>query len=290
MLSSGPRDGIMQVQNARWIINRARPRFAVIKARWMPHAKLHIKLKYHLYCAIDFPAETADRVNGSKPQRSKWRDQSICFIPAGWDIRSSISQERQLVLMIASDEIFKKAATKGIEYLPENFHYVSSIPAPAAATLMSAFGSIRPGKNGDNLSSIYEMMAVAIAARVMKFFNDLASAAKEAQPDRVTHNRIQRVIDFVDTNIGRKMQLPELADVAALSPYHFSRAFKRATGTSPLRYVWRRRVDRAKALLRNRDLSLTIIAIECGFSSQSHFTTTFKRSTGVTPAQYRVRL
>ena len=80
------------------------------------------------------------------------------------------------------------------------------------------------------------------------------------------------------------------ADIACLSPCHFSRSFKQAMGIGPHRYVTQRRIERAKALLRGGgpgDGSLAAIALAVGFGEQSHFTTAFRRETGVTPGRYR---
>ena len=76
--------------------------------------------------------------------------------------------------------------------------------------------------------------------------------------------------------------------MARLSPYHFARQFKAATGLPPHQYVITRRVERAKLLLQaGTDLSLAEVAAEAGFSDQSQFSQHFKRVVGATPGQYR---
>ena len=79
-----------------------------------------------------------------------------------------------------------------------------------------------------------------------------------------------------------------MAAVARLSPYHFARQFKAATGLPPHQYVIARRVERARQLLQRRgDLSLAEVAARAGFSDQSQFSHHFKRLVGVTPGQFR---
>ena len=75
--------------------------------------------------------------------------------------------------------------------------------------------------------------------------------------------------------------------MARLSPFHFSRAFKQATGSAPHQFVIARRVRRAQLLLAAGSCSQAQIAYETGFASQSHFASTFRRVTGMTPGQYR---
>ena len=76
--------------------------------------------------------------------------------------------------------------------------------------------------------------------------------------------------------------------VARLSPYHFARQFKAATGLPPHQYVIARRVERAKQLLQaGTGLSLAEVAADAGFSDQSQLSRHFKRLVGVTPGQFR---
>lgn len=97
-----------------------------------------------------------------------------------------------------------------------------------------------------------------------------------------------RVVDYVEARLGEDgLSLAAMAAVAGLSPFHFSRVFKRATGVAPHRFVIRSRVERAKALLARPDVSLAEIAYAAGFASQAHFTTLFRHETGLTPLQFR---
>jgi transcriptional regulator GlxA family with amidase domain len=73
-----------------------------------------------------------------------------------------------------------------------------------------------------------------------------------------------------------------------LSRYHFSRAFRAATGL-PHHYLTQMRLERAKALLRNTEMPLIEIALNVGFSSQAHLTGCFHRFIGVTPGEFRRR-
>jgi AraC-like DNA-binding protein len=72
-----------------------------------------------------------------------------------------------------------------------------------------------------------------------------------------------------------------------MSPYHFARLFKRSTGVPPHRFVVRRRIDEARALLSAGTVPIAEIARLVGFRTTSHFATTFRRITGMTPGRYR---
>jgi AraC family transcriptional regulator len=98
---------------------------------------------------------------------------------------------------------------------------------------------------------------------------------------------LRRVQLFVEANLERPLPVAALAERTGLSAFHFARAFKTSTGRTPRAFVEARRVERARALLRESERSLVQIAIDTGFGTQSRFTTTFRRATGFTPARYR---
>jgi AraC family transcriptional regulator len=100
--------------------------------------------------------------------------------------------------------------------------------------------------------------------------------------------RLRAVVAYIEERLDAGPSLEQLAAVARLSPYHFARQFKRATGLPPHQYVIARRVERAKQLLQGgTDLSLAEVAAGAGFSDQSQFSHHFKRLVGVTPGQFR---
>lgn len=109
------------------------------------------------------------------------------------------------------------------------------------------------------------------------------------QPLIIPKWRIRRAQDFIRENLNNGISLKEIADAAGdVSPYHFSRLFKQATGFSPYQFLIECRVLTAQQLLRaQRALSLGEIAFRCGFADQSSFTRCFRQRTGLTPKQYR---
>lgn len=98
---------------------------------------------------------------------------------------------------------------------------------------------------------------------------------------------LRRVQLFVEGNLGRTIHLHDLAARAALSPYHFARAFKTSAGMTPRTYVEHRRIEQAKRLLTESTQPLAQVAVEAGFGTQSRLTSTFKRRTGFTPGEFR---
>ncbi len=99
--------------------------------------------------------------------------------------------------------------------------------------------------------------------------------------------RLRRVTQYIQENLQGELRLGELSALVHMSPYHFARLFKRSTGVPPHRYLLRRRIDEARALLAARTVPIAEVARLVGFRTPSHFTTTFRRVTGMTPRAYR---
>ena len=111
----------------------------------------------------------------------------------------------------------------------------------------------------------------------------------EPAPDpRLTDlQRLRRVRDRIDREYAQRLDVEALARDAHMSAGHFSRAFRKAYGETPYAYVMTRRVERAMALLRRGDLSVTDVCFEVGCSSLGSFSSRFTELVGVTPSVYR---
>jgi AraC family transcriptional regulator len=127
---------------------------------------------------------------------------------------------------------------------------------------------------------------VALAAHLLGTYSS-ARWRPPARAPTIDPKRLKRVLDFIEARIAAEISLDDLAAEACLSPFHFSRMFRAATGLSPHRYVTERRIEAAKEKLRLAQSSLVDIALDTGFGSQSNFIRVFRKMTGVTPGQYR---
>jgi AraC-like DNA-binding protein len=99
--------------------------------------------------------------------------------------------------------------------------------------------------------------------------------------------RLRRVRDRIDREYAQPLDVEALARDAHMSAGHFSREFRRAYGESPYSYLLTRRIERAMALLRRGDLSVTEICFEVGCASLGTFSTRFTELVGMPPSAYR---
>jgi AraC-like DNA-binding protein len=108
-----------------------------------------------------------------------------------------------------------------------------------------------------------------------------------AAHDLQTLARLRRVRDRIDREYARPLDVEAPARDAHMSAGHFSRCFRLAYGESPYSYLMTRRIERAMALLRRGDLSVTDVCFEVGCSSMGTFSTRFGELVGVPPSVYR---
>lgn len=101
--------------------------------------------------------------------------------------------------------------------------------------------------------------------------------------------RLRRARDRMDREYARPLDVPALARTALMSTSHFIRRFREAYAETPYSYLMTRRIERAKALLRRGDLSVTEVCFEVGCSSLGSFSARFTEIVGETPTAYRAR-
>lgn len=207
------------------------------------------------------------------------------FTPAGMPVtfrwKGSI---RVLILAFEPWYLERVAAELGVSLHFSEDVIRRKIPAdhPANALLRQMAAEIDSGASGAFLA---DSLARAAAVHILRSFLRLPSPKL---PTIAPPTAVLRVVALMRSQLAESISLEEMARVAALSPFHFARQFKAATGHPPHDYHIRLRVDRAQELLRTRgrEWTLAAIAAECGFVDQSHLSRHFKRVVGVTPGEY----
>lgn len=98
---------------------------------------------------------------------------------------------------------------------------------------------------------------------------------------------LRLVVAYIQAHLNQDLCVSELAAIAQMSPHHFSSLFKQSTGLAPHQYIVQTRIEAAKQLLGDRELTIVEVCHRVGFQSQSHFTHVFRKYTHVTPKTYR---
>lgn len=128
---------------------------------------------------------------------------------------------------------------------------------------------------------IMELFVLISRALKMEWENSIKSESPKLK------ELIRIAVNFINNNFEREIALKDIARYVFLSPSYFARVFKEETGVSPINYLLKVRIERAKEMLTDTDQKVSDIALGVGFSNQQRFNAIFKKYTGMTPTQYR---
>ncbi len=133
-----------------------------------------------------------------------------------------------------------------------------------------------------------ESLGTALAARLVQNYA-VSKPSLEFKAYGLPQSPLERVIDYMKANLTQDLSILDLATLTSMSESHFSRSFKQSVGITPYQYLMQQRVERAKQLLKQQTISISDIALDCGFANQTHLTKVFRQMTGMTPKAYQKR-
>lgn len=142
----------------------------------------------------------------------------------------------------------------------------------------------RPSQPVDRLFA--DGLRTALAAHLVANYRADRWQPAERQPS-LEPRRLRRVLDYIEARLGEVLSLDDLAGEACLSPFHFARLFRQATGLAPYQYLTERRIASAQQLILSGGASLAEVALDSGFGSQANFCRAFRKATGISPTAYR---
>jgi len=103
----------------------------------------------------------------------------------------------------------------------------------------------------------------------------------------LSRRRLRIVMELMTEHLGDPLSIEEMASHIDVAPSYFIKAFREATGEPPHRWLMRKRIERAKSLLRSSEVTISDVSVICGFADQSHFTRVFRQIEGTTPHVWR---
>jgi AraC family transcriptional regulator len=213
---------------------------------------------------------------------------SIALVPAGAVADVSWRGTKDCLQVYVEPALVKRVAARSFERdLSWAIPPLDAFIAPELRSAMLAIEaeSAAGGLGGPLLiESLSNILAVHLIRHVFGFRQSTAH-----EGGVLPRRKLVAIIDYIMANLDNRPTLGRMAELVHLSPDHFARQFKAATGLAPYQFVIKRRVERAQQLLRGRqELSLAEVAISAGFSDQSQLCFHFKRIAGVTPGQFRM--
>lgn len=265
-------------------------------ARFIGYDKLSVPPlpKHHAIIHLNRrPLDLTQRLDGRLREERVHRGE-VAIIPAGpswrWGFRGETDSD---LLPLCLEDAFLREVARSVEVDPEGMEIVPLLgerdPRIEQIGLLLKEEIEAEGLLGGRLYA--ESLATALAISLIRDHSSLGrKAARKAARERgggLPRRALKEVIDYIGDNLQKDLTLAEMAGVAHMSPYHFSRLFKESTGLTPHRYVIERRVQRAEELLGSNALPIAEIALLCGFANQGHLNRHFKRLLGVSPKALR---
>jgi len=275
---------VVQHQTAAWSAIRAD------NVEGVRHEAFDVVLKatsHHLLIANE-RAEWYDGesfVDGLLKSRVRVWNRKMAFVPAGsryygWKMPRALPRSTFLHIDPQSSLLQSELRFAEIEFRPRFCFFDRDLWETALKLKAQVENSAQ------NQSAYVEALSIALAYELMRMNDSVAPLVSRIRGGLPNWQQ-KKLVQYIDDHLAEDISLSSLAELAQLSPYHFSRAFKQSFGVPPHRYLTSRRIERAKSLLANRKLSVTEIGLDVGFSETSSFTSAFHKVTGETPTDYR---
>jgi AraC family transcriptional regulator len=202
--------------------------------------------------------------------------------PAAWETK----QSGTTLVMRVPDELLRMVAIE-LEMDPNNIEIADrfQLRDPFIEHIGWAIkADLESGGAGGRLYR--ESLGTALAARLLQRHSRRSLPMRDPQGG-LSAWKLKQVISHIEDNLESELSLAEIAQVAGVSVSHLKTLFRRSTGTPVHQYILRRRVERAKLLLQDQNLSIAQIAFATGFAHQSHLARHMRKILGVTPAVAR---
>jgi len=129
--------------------------------------------------------------------------------------------------------------------------------------------------------------ATLLRAVLVELKRTIAGDVLNAERYTPSEQKVQALIANLSVSCDQPWSLAEMAEQCGIQRTQLNKVFQKLTGSTPMEYLFRIRMERAKTLLRETDMKIIEIAFDCGYGTSQYFANTFRQATGVTPSQYR---
>lgn len=230
--------------------------------------------------------EGGDKIVRADRQLLGGAPDKFCLMPAGHASRWHVGGPIRMFHLYIDPAVLAYQAHAAFNIDPRliDLQDLTFVDDPAIAMIVR--GAVLPLDWSDHADrTALDSACHLLIHRLLRHHTDRAT--KEVVKGGLAPAVQRNLTEYIEANLSSALTLEELARRANLSTFHFAKMFRTSVGLPPHAYVAKRRVDRAKCLLRDGRLELAQIALACGYASQSHFTRAFKGEAGMTPGAWR---
>jgi AraC family transcriptional regulator len=213
----------------------------------------------------------------------------MIIYPAGLTQKLSWNKQAETIQLSLKPELLTQAcqdwlAPENIEIIPQ-FQLRDPLIQQLALTFLRELPHSLSNNSNNNL--YLDSLANTLYLHLLRHYSRFQNSIIEDSYDGLPSFLLRRLVEYIQANLAQNLTLLEMATVVNLSTSHLNRLFKQSQGISLYQFVIRCRIERAKQLLKQPQLTIAEIATQVGFADQSHLTHHFKRHLGVTPKTFR---
>jgi AraC family transcriptional regulator len=231
---------------------------------------------------------TVKRKLDGKFQSDRMVSGDIVVVPANISHGARWDTEISIIVLVLEPALVAHTIYESID--PDRVEIVPHFSKPDPLINQIAL-ELQTELETDKLGSHFyaESMATALSAHLLRRYSGRTHNIRE-YTGGLSQYKLRQAIEFINDNLAEGFSLEAIANEVSMSRYHFARMFKQSTGMTPHQYLVERRLEKAKTLLANKDLTISEIAYLTGFASQSHLTRLFRQHLSTTPKTYRQML
>jgi AraC family transcriptional regulator len=210
---------------------------------------------------------------------------AISFFPSHQPFSGRLKVERGVfanVLFLALDPVFVRRVAEGLELDSDRIELIEKRRS-TDPTLHHIAMALRAGVQSGAVDRMYgEALSTALAVHLLREYGAAVLGPKRGYGG-LPRAKLVRAVEYIQDHLDTDLTVSRIAQAVYISPYHFTKLFKRSTGQSPHQYVVEARVRKAKELLTKGKFTISEAAYQVGFVDQSHLTRHFKRVFGLPP-------
>ena len=220
-------------------------------------------------------------VSGLPPSFAKDLRGKLAFVPAGCHVEgwTKIEKPASIVIVMIDSSVASRQSIDLTQLPP-----LTDFDDPMLRSLMLRFQAILDDPSLD-VPGYAETLADLLTFELARVTS--AQRMPLSNQSGLTSSQMRSITEYMDNHLTEKITIAELAALVNLTRFHFMRAFKQSAGAPPHQFMTRRRVDRAKELLAERETSVAEIANRTGFGSPVLMNRAFRRVLGTTPSALR---
>lgn len=219
----------------------------------------------------------------------RWSDGGhVSLIPSGVPASRDLKGRPDFLLIHVPPELSNEVTLEAYDIDPASVELVSHLAVPDPN--LDRVGRLLQAEAEANAPGgrlVAEMLTRTLIVHLLRGYSSLSLPTRPAS-EPTLRPRLKRVVDYMHAHLANDLSLAELAVVGGLSPSQFARAFRKATGEPPHRYLVGLRIAQARIELGTTTLTVIEIGLRCGFQQPSHFATSFREIVGMSPRAYRL--